>query len=491
MPRVLPIAVSLLAAACLTGPAHAGVVSQGAFRIGADALWGAGARGEGQTVAVLDLGFGGLDASIAMGELPPREQLTLMSFDPVSGINGSSAVGEPTEHGTRMAEIVHDVAPGAKLVLVNYQTVEQFRQAVDWVVSNGIPIVTHSNSFLLPPYDGTGTAARTVDAAAAAGVLWLNSVGNYAERHWAGRADAGEVVLPVQPRAGEKLQFTAAWPGADGVGLRLALERLDPSGAWVLAGLGAPAGPRATQTPVVQGDTGQWRVTLRQTSGPPAALEVWSRSAGFGPDAVSYSSVPTPGDAAGAIAVGAAFWTTNALASYSSRGPTDDGRMKPDLVAPTYVTANPAFPGTAGTSAATPHVAAAAALLRQARQAAGLPAGVGDLRAVLQEGAFDLGEPGPDNAFGHGLLRIDLSPPRVRILSRAGRRPLVRVRAADDGTMARLSLSLGSRTLAAVPGARLKTRLTLPVGRHRITATARDMAGNTSTVSTWVRVLGR
>ena len=47
-------------------------------------------------------------------------------------------------------------------------------------------IVVHSNSFLFGPFDGTGWFARSVDAAAAAGVLWVNSAGNYRDRHWEG-----------------------------------------------------------------------------------------------------------------------------------------------------------------------------------------------------------------------------------------------------------------------------------------------------------------
>ena len=37
-----------------------------------------------------------------------------------------------------------------------------------------------------PPYDDTGLPARAVDAAARRGVLWVNSAGNFAQRHWQG-----------------------------------------------------------------------------------------------------------------------------------------------------------------------------------------------------------------------------------------------------------------------------------------------------------------
>ena len=67
------------------------------------------------------------------------------------------------------------------------------------------------------------------------------------------------------------------------------------------------------------------------------------------------------------------------------------------------MTSNPEWPGTAGTSAATAHVAGAAALLRQARTAAGLPAGPADLGRLLIAGALDLGAAGPDPLYGAGI----------------------------------------------------------------------------------------
>ena len=52
---------------------------------------------------------------------------------------------------------------------------------------------------------------------------------------------------------------------------------------------------------------------------------------------VTASSSPTPGDAVGAFSVGAFDATTLLHESYSSEGPTDDGRLKPDIAAPTNV----------------------------------------------------------------------------------------------------------------------------------------------------------
>ena len=58
------------------------------------------------------------------------------------------------------------------------------------------------------------------------------------------------------------------------------------------------------------------------------------------------------------------------LEPYSSRGPTNDGRLKPDYVGPDCVSTCAYFPDPfCGTSAATPHVAGALALwLSQIKQ---------------------------------------------------------------------------------------------------------------------------
>jgi subtilisin-like proprotein convertase family protein len=143
-----------------------------------------------------------------------------------------------------------------------------------------------------------------------------------------------------------------------------------------------------------------------------------------------YGSITAPGTAKNVITVGAAegvrssgtdgCGVTNAgadsasdIINFSGRGPTQDGRMKPDLVAPgTHITgAAPQHAGytgasvcdkhfggnsfyslVSGTSQAAPHVAGAAALLRDwyVREFGGAPPSPALTKAILVNSAVDL-----------------------------------------------------------------------------------------------------
>ena len=145
-------------------------------------------------------------------------------------------------------------------------------------------------------------------------------------------------------------------------------------------------------------------------------------------------TINAPGPATGAITVGAVSdWSSPVgtdrhddgiwLASFSSRGPTVDGRTKPDISAP-GVSVRAAQAGTtsgyvteSGTSMATPYVAGAAVLARQVA-----PTATPDqIRAALTSTAVDVGAPGQDNEYGAGLVDV-----RAMVSSLAGDSPVLR-----------------------------------------------------------------
>ena len=141
------------------------------------------------TIAVLDQAFGApsrLDA-LAGSELPPIDRQHRLTFDQTYGLAGRDYNGNTSRHGEFVTEIAYDMAPVATYWFLNYHTPDEFGLAADYIANVLRPdIVIHSNSFLFGPFDGSGWFARKVDAAAAAGVLWVNSAGNY--RTGTGRA---------------------------------------------------------------------------------------------------------------------------------------------------------------------------------------------------------------------------------------------------------------------------------------------------------------
>ncbi|MCX5128616.1 S8 family peptidase [Streptomyces sp. NBC_00347] len=120
----------------------------------------------------------------------------------------------------------------------------------------------------------------------------------------------------------------------------------------------------------------------------------------------------TPGSAAAALTVGAVD-KQDQLAEFSSRGPTADGLAKPDITAPgveitAAATTQGTYPGPpegyvsmSGTSMATPHVAGAAALVKQQHPSWSAAA----IKALLTASAT----PNPkNNAYQQGAGRVDL-----------------------------------------------------------------------------------
>ena len=86
--KLITVGAAVVAATALAAPAHGAIVSQGGLRMGADVLWSRGVLGQGQTVAILDEGFAGLDRSIALGELPPRDGARPSAGSTRGGLDG-------------------------------------------------------------------------------------------------------------------------------------------------------------------------------------------------------------------------------------------------------------------------------------------------------------------------------------------------------------------------------------------------------------------
>jgi Subtilase family/GEVED domain/Secretion system C-terminal sorting domain len=134
-----------------------------------------------------------------------------------------------------------------------------------------------------------------------------------------------------------------------------------------------------------------------------------------------YDIIPTYGTAKNILVLGAvnpipAGYTQPSdviMTDFSSWGPTDDGRIKPDLVADGLnvlscsSSANDAYTILSGTSMASPAAAASAFLLQEyyAKLHAGAFMRSATLKGILIHTADEAGPaPGPDYQFGYGLI---------------------------------------------------------------------------------------
>ncbi|HPA45804.1 MAG TPA: S8 family serine peptidase [bacterium] len=126
-----------------------------------------------------------------------------------------------------------------------------------------------------------------------------------------------------------------------------------------------------------------------------------------------YDCIPPIANAKNIVTVGATD-DADFMSLFSSWGPTDDGRVKPDLCA-NGVSLYSTLPGGnygsySGTSMSSPSACGASALLHQLFQRAfGRSPSATTLKALLIHGAKDLGRVGPDYEYGWGLIDTEKS----------------------------------------------------------------------------------
>ena len=122
---------------------------------------------------------------------------------------------------------------------------------------------------------------------------------------------------------------------------------------------------------------------------------------------ISISETKSPGT----LVVGAAPWDdTDTIERFSSRGPTIDGRIKPDLVGADGVASQIEGGGNRdrllGTSFAAPHVAGLAALVKQRNPWFTST----EIAGYLKDTALARGDTSPNSTWGHGFANLPGAP---------------------------------------------------------------------------------
>ena len=359
----------------------AGIVSEGVALTRAPAWHNNDYKGWGVKIAVLDLGFTGYQSLLGT-ELPAS--VTARSFRQDGDITGGSE-----RHGTACAELVYDMAPEATLYLVNFSTEVEFAQAVDWLIQQGVHMISSSVCWVnAGPYDGTGVICDIVENAYQHGILWANAMGNSTRRHWEGRFqdsdadqwhefDSGVEVnaLLMSVRKGQQISVFLSWNdswAAASQDYALYLFRWHGNEWDNVAISDNPQNGQAGQTPTEeisipapkQATYGVAIARIRATG--TEHLELYSFTHDFTVQ-VNSSSLLIPADAVHALSMGVYHWNTGQLETFSSHGPNNNGVVKPDLVAPDFVTTvTYGSQGFSGTSTGSPYTVGAAALVKQA-----------------------------------------------------------------------------------------------------------------------------
>ncbi|NID08872.1 S8 family serine peptidase [Fibrivirga algicola] len=160
-----------------------------------------------------------------------------------------------------------------------------------------------------------------------------------------------------------------------------------------------------------------------------------------------YDQISTYGTAKNILSVGAVASITNgysrpsdvSLASFSSWGPTDDGRIKPDIVGvgvnviSTASSTSFAYGALSGTSMSSPNVSGSALLLQEyyAQLNAGQLMRAATLRGLIIHTANEVGASiGPDYQAGWGLMNVERA---ARVILNADKSNLLEERTLTQG----------------------------------------------------------
>ena len=406
----------------------------------------AGITGQGIKVGITDTGFEGFQDLMGT-ELPitveARCYTSIGEFT-----NNLDDCENGDNHGTKVAESLIDIAPEVSLYIANGISQGDDKVSIEWMLSQGVSIINNSAGwpFFDGPGDGTSpysvSPLKTVDHATAEGAVWLNSAGNEGQSAWFGPfsdpdsdryhnfdGDIEATVLPLQ--AGEPFTIELRWEDTWGQPeTDLDLHIFHSNREHFVAMEEYQTGPNAGDFPIPsehgsfeapQEDS--YDIVILRTSGPPPE---WVQL-------IVHTSQPliihTPGGSIGnpaesnnpgMLAVGAAPWYDEfTIEPYSSRGPTPDGRVKPDVVgadcgATSLTPLDEYGEGFCGTSQASPHVAGMAALVRQ-RFSDYSPVQVAN---YLKDSSYQFGTPDPNNTWGYGFAALRPAfPPDAPIIS--------------------------------------------------------------------------
>jgi subtilisin family serine protease len=353
----------------------------------ADVVHNSGIKGQDVKVAVLDLSFDLTNPKISDKIVEAKSfrngiETTFVSQDQ----SGSNVIA----HGTAVAEIITDMAPEVDLFLYEMDTDVEFAVAVDQAIANNVDVIAMAAGWPNLPTDGSSHITMKVEEAISHDITFVVPSGNFAKKHWEGQfndvnlngwhefesEDEGlsltiDQIDVVQQKP---IMVYLHWDDHIGDISDLDLVLVDPLGQIVefsadkQASLNDKKLESIFYVPEVAGIYAlgiQHSGEVDDLNEVPthSTVELFSVNHDIEYD-VASGSVVVPGDANGAVVVGAINGIDGTLEPFSSQGPTNNGKSAPHVVGPDGIT-TVAYDGNLfyGTSATTPYVAGIAALM--------------------------------------------------------------------------------------------------------------------------------
>ncbi len=399
-------------------------VSEGDFILKSSSLRDSyGVNGTGIKIGIISDGVDSLEDSQAAGNI---------SYD-VNILSNKIGGNE----GTAMLEIIQDIAPGAELYFHDCGSSRlEFNRAVDALVNEGCTVICDDIGWLSEPFFEDGIVANHINEIIKKhDLLYVSAAGNSGDSHYqglfydngsgwhdfsSGQGEVKNLQLEIRP-SGETwvfLQWNDRWEQS-GNNYDLYLKNRETS-EIIASSKVHQDGDDLPLEYIMYTNKGQntlnASIEVKKVSGGARELELyiyyWPGVKVNPENIIAEDSIfghPALPDAVTVGAVGMGESGDYEIENFSSIGPatifypSPEVRQKADISGPDGVNVTGAKGVSEqffGTSASSPHVAGIAALVWSAFPEKSAM----DIRRLLYTSSTDLGNPGYDTIFGHGLV---------------------------------------------------------------------------------------
>lgn len=426
---------------------------------------------------------------VANGDLPglnnseyPKPVQVLMEFP----------FGRRVDEGRAMLQIIHDIAPKAELAFrTGFISPGDLAQGIIQLAAANCDVIVDDVTFITEPFFQDGVVSQAVNEVSAQGISYFTSAGNFSNKSYQSVFNPAPAPSGIPAQAhnfngtGDVLQNISLQPGVYTIVLQwqdafyslgqtqtgtvndLDIYLTDDNGSALfgfnrnnLGGDPIEILPFTVTSPTTT------NILITRPSGIGSVLFkyiIFRGEATINEYNTGNSTIVGQANATEAFSIGAVRYTQTPAAginpplieSFSSWGGTPingQPRQKPDFTAPDGINTSvnfgaPDLEGDQlynffGTSAAAPHAAAVAALLKQARKKYyNENYNNAELRELLSSTALDMNTPGFDYISGNGFIRAD-----VAIQSLAAAKPeLIRLLVPENVTPGGESFTLTLR----------------------------------------------